>query len=393
MDQQSFPQLIHQKRGVFPIYPQSYPPKNAAHPANLPVIGPICIPHMYEKEKASWKERKILDPTKRAGYYTGQMNDALAAKMRNCRWVVVCTINWGPDHTCLLQKRSYLYSMPKVTKRAETKRAAKIAKYHNTALPELPTKEPVRRAPGIKPPARGLARYPWAVGILVILIFGSVATLYFTRTGPFAPAPKSIAQSPCNASTVVKQLTNTAAAPTSAQFAKIVHTYAKAPAMSIDVNKVYCVGLNTSRGLIVLELDPKDAPNTVNNFVYLAQHQFYDGLKFHRVVPGFVIQTGDPKGNGSGGPGYKFNDEPVKGDYTQGCVAMANSGPNTNGSQFFICTANDTSKLPTKSYNLFGHVTLGMNVAQAIKGPGDDASTKNIPPDTLKHVVVVAVNP
>ncbi|HEU5377359.1 MAG TPA: peptidylprolyl isomerase [Ktedonobacteraceae bacterium] len=297
--------------------------------------------------------------------------------------------------------------MPKETKRAATKRAAKIAKAHATELPKLEVKVPQQRAPRGKRPARGLARYPWAVTIVALLLVGGFASLYFTHTGPFAPPARVkkpvvqvtatpavlVANSPCNASTVVKQLTNTTPAPTSDAFQKVQHTYSKAPAMSIDTKKLYCVGLNTDRGLIVLELDPKLAPNTVNNFVYLAQHQFYDGMKFHRVVPGFVIQTGDPKGDGTGGPGYKFNDETVKGNYTQGCVAMANSGANTNGSQFFICTADDTSKLPTKSYNLFGRVTMGLNIAQQVKGPGDDASTKNITPDILRHVVVVPVNP
>src|SRR5205085_412243 len=158
-------------------------------------------------------------------------------------------------------------------------------------------------------------------------------------------------------------------------------------------NKLYCAGINTNRGLIVLQLNPKLAPVTVNNFVFLAQHQFYDGLVFHRVIQTgsgiHIIQTGDPLGNGTGGPGYKFNDEPVKGNYTQGCVAMANSGANTNGSQFFICTADDTKALQ-KSYNLFGHVVQGMDVALKIQGPGDDSSTKNIKPDVINHVIVVA---
>jgi peptidylprolyl isomerase len=141
----------------------------------------------------------------------------------------------------------------------------------------------------------------------------------------------------------------------------------------------------------VLELDPQYAPNTVNNFVYLADAQFYDGLLFHRVVPGFIVQTGDPQGKGTGGPGYKFNDEAVKGSYTKGCVAMANSGANTNGSQFFICTADDTAKLQ-KSYNLFGRVVQGMDVVQKIQGPGDNASTKNIKPDKINHVIIVPVS-
>jgi cyclophilin family peptidyl-prolyl cis-trans isomerase len=161
--------------------------------------------------------------------------------------------------------------------------------------------------------------------------------------------------------------------------------------MTINTNKLYCAGINTNRGLIVLQLNPKLAPVTVNNFVFLAQHQFYDGLVFHRVIQTgsgiHIIQTGDPKGNGTGGPGYKFNDEPVKGEYTAGCVAMANSGANTNGSQFFICTGNDTS-LP-KSYNLFGQVVQGLDVAQKIQGPGDDAASKNIKPDVIDHLIVV----
>ncbi|MGH2363503.1 MAG: peptidylprolyl isomerase [Chloroflexota bacterium] len=135
--------------------------------------------------------------------------------------------------------------------------------------------------------------------------------------------------------------------------------------MTIDTTRTYTATMITDKGAIVLELDPKLAPVTVNNFVFLAKHDFYNGLTFHRVVAGFVIQGGDPTATGGGGPGYTFADEPVKGQYTQGCLAMANSGPNTNGSQFFICTANDTS-LPPK-YNLFGHVTKGMDVALKIQ--------------------------
>lgn len=297
--------------------------------------------------------------------------------------------------------------MPKTTKRAAFKRAARIAKAHTTDLPKLEVQAPLYRPTSGKRPARGLARYPWAIGTVLVLLATGAVWFYVSHPGLFAPhqvarhtvppkvqatvTPAVLTSSPCNATTVVKQLTNAAPAPTTAQFNKVQHTYATPPAMSIDTSKLYCVGLNTNRGLIVLELDPKIAPNTVNNFVYLAQHHFYDGMKFHRVVPGFVIQTGDPKGNGSGGPGYKFNDEPVKGDYKAGCVAMANSGANTNGSQFFVCTSDDL-QLP-KSYNLFGHVTSGLNVAQKIQGPGDNGQNANVAPDTLNYVTVVAVKP
>ena len=288
--------------------------------------------------------------------------------------------------------------MPQTTKRAASKRAARIAKAHATELAKLDVKEAParRRTPGYKPPARGVARYPWATIFLTILILGLGAwTIYFYHLGPFAlppahkPATKSTVTAPSPCLKVVKQLTDTAPAPSAAAFNQIQHTYKQPPAMTIDTHKVYCAGINTNRGLIVLELDPQLAPKTVNNFVFLAQHHFYDGLKFHRVVSHFIIQTGDPLGNGTGGPGYKFNDEPVKGNYTQGCVAMANSGANTNGSQFFICTADD-SKTLQKSYNLFGHVVQGIDVALKIQGPGDDASTKNIKPDVINHVIVVA---
>jgi cyclophilin family peptidyl-prolyl cis-trans isomerase len=142
-------------------------------------------------------------------------------------------------------------------------------------------------------------------------------------------------------------------------------SYSAPPPMTINTAHTYLATITTNKGVITLKLDPKLAPITVNNFVFLAGDHFYDGLKFHRVVAGFVIQGGDPLGTGSGGPGYKFNDEPVKGQYTAGAVAMANSGPNTNGSQFFICTADDTKTL-AKSYNLFGYVQSGMDVVLKI---------------------------
>ena len=114
--------------------------------------------------------------------------------------------------------------------------------------------------------------------------------------------------------------------------------YASAPAMSIDAAKKYTAVLDTNRGKITVDLFPKDAPKTVNNFVFLAREGFYNGLKFHRVIPDFMIQGGDPQGTGSGGPGYKFGDEvgPGKPKHKVGSLSMANAGPNTNGSQFFI---------------------------------------------------------
>ena len=141
---------------------------------------------------------------------------------------------------------------------------------------------------------------------------------------------------------------------------------AQPPEMQIDTSKIFQVTIETDRGPIVMELDPGLAPNTVNNFVSQARAGFYDGLTFHRVVPEFVIQGGDPEGTGRGGPGYRFADEPVKGEYTLGAVAMANAGPDTNGSQFFICIDDCRRKLQPL-YNLFGYVIDGMDVAQAIE--------------------------
>jgi cyclophilin family peptidyl-prolyl cis-trans isomerase len=115
-----------------------------------------------------------------------------------------------------------------------------------------------------------------------------------------------------------------------------------------------------------MDLDPELAPQTVNNFVSLARDGYYDGLTFHRVVPEFVIQGGCPQGSGTGGPGYRFADEPVKGEYTLGAVAMANAGPDTNGSQFFICIDDCRRKLQP-AYNLFGHVTEGLDVISQIR--------------------------
>ena len=139
---------------------------------------------------------------------------------------------------------------------------------------------------------------------------------------------------------------------------------AQPPAFEIDRELLYDVTITTDRGTIAMQLDPRLAPATVNNFVGLARQGYYDGLTFHRVVPEFVVQGGCPEGSGRGGPGYKFADEPVKGQYTRGAVAMANAGPDTNGSQFFICIDDCTSKL-APSYNLFGYVIEGQDVAES----------------------------
>jgi len=137
------------------------------------------------------------------------------------------------------------------------------------------------------------------------------------------------------------------------------------PPMSIDQSKEYMATIKTNMGDIVVQLFPKDAPLAVNNFVFLARQGFYNGVKFHRVVKGFVIQGGDPTGTGTGGPGYTFADEKVTKDYVTGTLAMANAGPNTNGSQFFITLTDLSGRLP-KNYTIFGIVTGGFDIVQKI---------------------------
>ena len=121
----------------------------------------------------------------------------------------------------------------------------------------------------------------------------------------------------------------------------------------------------TNKGTIVFTLDAKQAPLAVSSFIYLANQQYYDGLTWHRVIAGFMAQGGDPTGTGTGGPGYQFADEKVTSEYVEGTVAMANSGPNTNGSQFFITNTDDTQTLQ-KNYTIFGHVTSGLDVVKSL---------------------------
>ena len=135
------------------------------------------------------------------------------------------------------------------------------------------------------------------------------------------------------------------------------------------------VTLHTNHGAIDLELYPDDAPKTVGNFVKLARDGFYDGLIFHRVIPDFMIQGGDPTGTGRGGPGYQFEDEFNQHKVDRGALAMANAGPNTNGSQFFIVTTDAAAWLNGK-HTVFGCVTTGMDVVDAIEQTPTDARDK-----------------
>ena len=153
-------------------------------------------------------------------------------------------------------------------------------------------------------------------------------------------------------------------------------TFAKPPPMCLSPARTYTADINTTKGRITIALDAKAAPNTVNNFVVLARYHFYDGIAFHRIIPSFVVQVGDPLATGSGGPGYKFDDElPRPGSYKIGSVAMANNGANTNtnGSQFFVVTGDAGVALPPY-YSLFGTVTEGLDVVKAIEAAGTPAT-------------------
>ncbi|HEY8672885.1 MAG TPA: peptidylprolyl isomerase [Candidatus Dormibacteraeota bacterium] len=234
-------------------------------------------------------------------------------------------------------------------------------------------------------------RLPLLIGSAAVVVIAIVAIAFGVNNAsaplPAVPTAKPTAKAPTPTPSPTAAATFAFADCSTAKFGPVlkpinppasVHTYSAAPPVTINLSKLYQATIATAKGDIVLCLQPELAPNTVNVFVTLARNHFYDGNPFHRVVAGFVIQAGDPNcaghvpvapatpsgSCGNGGPGFQFNDEPVHQSYVAGCVAMANSGANTNGSQFFICTANDSS-LP-KSYNLFGKVESGMPVALKI---------------------------
>ncbi|MBN9491975.1 peptidylprolyl isomerase [bacterium] len=161
--------------------------------------------------------------------------------------------------------------------------------------------------------------------------------------------------------------------------------YKQAPDRVIDPAKSYTATIETTAGTLTAELFADDAPNTVNNFVFLARDGYYEDVIFHRVIQGFMIQGGDPTGTGRGGPGYKFKDEPVKRGYLRGTLAMANAGPNTNGSQFFIMHAD--YPLPP-NYTIFGKLTSGEDVLDAIATAPTGAQDRPHDPVSMKSITI-----
>lgn len=159
-------------------------------------------------------------------------------------------------------------------------------------------------------------------------------------------------------------------------------SFDSAPPMCLTPGADYSAVITTDAGKVTVDLLEEKAPDTVNNFVFLARNKFYEGVTFHRVIPGFMIQGGDPQGTGSGGPGYQISDElPESGEYEIGSMAMANAGPDTNGSQFFVVTGDAGVSLPPQ-YSLFGTITEGMDTVTSIE---DDGSSQGTP--TTVHTI------
>ncbi len=160
-------------------------------------------------------------------------------------------------------------------------------------------------------------------------------------------------------------------------------SYAQAPAMTIDPSRRYTATIETTAGTMNADLLADEAPATVNNFVFLARDGFYDGVIFHRVINGFMIQGGDPTGTGRGGPGYRFADEQVRRPYRRGTLAMANAGPNTNGSQFFVMHAD--YPLPP-NYTIFGQLTSGEDVLDSIATARTAGQDRPVDPVSIRSI-------
>lgn len=205
------------------------------------------------------------------------------------------------------------------------------------------------------------------IAITIVAVIGIIATRLINSSA-VTPAPSPAQPQPTQP--VEEEATQAADTMT-----KKTYTQAPTPMPAKDLKNKKAV-ITTNKGVIEFEIYP-EASQAATNFIFLSNDKFYDGLTFHRVVPGFVIQGGDPLGNGTGGPGYRFNDEPVKRKYDKGIVAMANSGPDTNGSQFFIML-DDNPDLPAK-YTIFGKVTKGQDVVSKI-AVGDVMETVTIAP-------------
>jgi peptidylprolyl isomerase len=173
--------------------------------------------------------------------------------------------------------------------------------------------------------------------------------------------------------------------------APTVKQFDQAPELGIDTSKRYTATMETSMGTLVIALDAINAPKTVNNFVFLAGYHYYEGVIFHRIINGFMCQGGDPTGTGRGGPGYRFDDEPVKQRYQIGSLAMANAGPNTNGSQFFLISGQSGVQLPPQ-YNHFGQVVKGLEIVDAMQRVDTDRNDRPREDVVIKSVTITVAD-
>jgi cyclophilin family peptidyl-prolyl cis-trans isomerase len=173
--------------------------------------------------------------------------------------------------------------------------------------------------------------------------------------------------------------------------APVTQQFDQAPEFGIDTSKRYTATMDTSMGSMVIALDAVNAPITVNNFVFLAGYHYYDGVIFHRIINGFVCQGGEPTGTGRGGPGYRFEDEPVKQRYQLGSVAMANAGPDTNGSQFFLISGPSGVGLPPQ-YNHFGQIVKGLDVLDAMQNVATDPGDRPRTPVVINSVSITVAD-
>lgn len=193
------------------------------------------------------------------------------------------------------------------------------------------------------------------IAITIVAVIGIIATRLINSSSVAPAVPQASQPQPT-------QPVEEEASQAATTMTKKTYSQAPVPLTAAQLKNKKAV-IQTNKGTIEFEIYP-EASQAASNFIFLTNEGFYDGLTFHRVVPGFVIQGGDPLGNGTGGPGYRFKDEPVKRKYDKGIVAMANSGPDTNGSQFFIMLDNNPD-LPAK-YTIFGKVTKGQNIVDQI---------------------------
>ncbi|MFZ0664803.1 MAG: peptidylprolyl isomerase [Acidimicrobiales bacterium] len=290
--------------------------------------------------------------------------------------------------------------MPRPEKRARQKaaRAARLAELQKTRKRQAN----IRRATII------VFLAAIAVGIFALVggFSNSKATAPTTTVKPATSSTTSTTSTTSSSSTSTtvsaKQATANSVAATagcpSNPYTKLTKgSWSKPPAMTIDTSKTYLATVKTDVGTFVITLNAKESPIAVNSFVFLAQHDFYNCVIFHRVIPGFVVQGGDPTGTGSGGPGYSYTEEgppTASPQYPLGAVAMANSNspsthdPTTNGSQFFIVTGSSGESLPN-DYVLFGQVTSGMSVVNQIN---NDGSSSGVPPTVTHRMLSVTIS-